>query len=108
LPIMMDWLEINSIGPGRLVRNLQQARTDLGQLRVQGLDYVYTLQGWLKAVNPAMGGTLVNGTDTTEAFPVAQDVMGYSLHYYKKDYSAIGDTTKTSSILTALNTNVAP
>jgi RHS repeat-associated protein len=56
-------------------------------------------QGWLKAVNPAMGGTLVNGTDTTEAFPVAQDVMGYS---------SIGDTTKTSSILAALNTNAAP
>ncbi|MBL7756594.1 MAG: hypothetical protein JNL59_04345 [Chitinophagaceae bacterium] len=33
------------------------ARAELGQLRVQGMDYAYTLQGWLKAVNPAMGGT---------------------------------------------------
>lgn len=31
------------------------ARTDLGQLRVQGLDYAYTLQGWLKGINPVMG-----------------------------------------------------
>jgi RHS repeat-associated protein len=28
------------------------ARTELGKLRVQGIDYVYTLQGWLKGVNP--------------------------------------------------------
>ncbi|MEW6005814.1 MAG: RHS repeat-associated core domain-containing protein [Stygiobacter sp.] len=27
------------------------ARTELGQLKVQGLDYIYTLQGWIKAVN---------------------------------------------------------
>ena len=26
-------------------------RTELGEDRVQGLDYVYTLQGWLKAIN---------------------------------------------------------
>lgn len=44
-------------------------RTVLGQLQVQGLDYAYTLQGWLKGINSAMGGTLTNGTDTTEAFP---------------------------------------
>jgi RHS repeat-associated protein len=27
------------------------ARTELGELKVQGLDYIYTLQGWIKAVN---------------------------------------------------------
>jgi len=27
------------------------ARTELGQLKVQGLDYIYTLQGWIKGVN---------------------------------------------------------
>ncbi len=27
------------------------ARTEYGQLRVQGVDYAYTLQGWLKGVN---------------------------------------------------------
>lgn len=32
------------------------ARTELGQLKVQGLDYLYTLQGWIKGVN---------GTDST-------------------------------------------
>ncbi|GAB2669398.1 hypothetical protein GCM10027036_23610 [Flavihumibacter cheonanensis] len=52
------------------------ARTILGKLNVQGLDHAYTLQGWLKGINPAMGGSLTNGTDTTEAKPVAQDVFG--------------------------------
>ncbi len=27
------------------------ARTEIGQLKVQGLDYIYTLQGWIKGVN---------------------------------------------------------
>lgn len=27
------------------------ARTELGELKVQGLDYIYTLQGWIKGVN---------------------------------------------------------
>ncbi len=44
----------------------QLSRMELGKLRVQGLDYTYTytLQGWLKGVNAAMGGSLSNGTDT--------------------------------------------
>jgi RHS repeat-associated protein len=84
------------------------ARTELGQLRVQGLDYAYTLQGWLKGINPTMGGTLANGTDTTEAFPVAQDVYGFSLNYSNNDYRAIGFTPQATSVLGALGTNAAP
>jgi RHS repeat-associated protein len=84
------------------------ARTDLGQLRVQGLDYAYSLQGWLKAVNPAMGGTLTNGTDTTEAYPAAQDAFAFSLQYFKNDYKAIGYTPQSNSVLGALGSNAAP
>jgi RHS repeat-associated protein len=84
------------------------ARTDLGQLRVQGLDYAYSLQGWLKAVNPAMGGTLTNGTDTTEVYPTAQDAFAFSLQYFKNDYKAIGYTPQSTSVLGALGTNAAP
>jgi hypothetical protein len=83
-------------------------RTVLGQLQVQGLDYAYTLQGWLKGINPAMGGSLTNGTDTTEAFPVTQDVYGFSLHYYNKDYRAIGFTPQATSVISGLGTNAAP
>jgi RHS repeat-associated protein len=84
------------------------ARNILGQLQVQGLDYAYTLQGWLKGINPTMGGTLTNGTDTTEAKPVAQDVYGFSLNYFNKDYRAISYTPQATSVLGALTTNAAP
>ncbi len=83
------------------------ARTDLGQLRVQGLDYAYTLQGWMKGINPVMGGSLSNGNDTTEQFPVSQDVYGFSLHYYSKDYRAIGYAAPSTGVLDALTTNAA-
>ncbi len=42
------------------------ARTVLGELEVQGVDYAYTLQGWLKGVNSTglqAGGTIGNGED---------------------------------------------
>ncbi|MCC6288562.1 MAG: hypothetical protein IT249_11825 [Chitinophagaceae bacterium] len=55
-----------------------------------------------------MGGTLANGTDTTEAFPIAQDAYGFSLHYFKNDYKAIGYTPQGTSVLGALSTNAAP
>jgi photosystem II stability/assembly factor-like uncharacterized protein len=65
------------------------ARTELGDLKVQGVDYAYTLQGWIKAVNANslnpendMGG---DGTNN-----VSKDAFGYSLHYNSNDYKAIG------------------
>ena len=70
------------------------ARTLIGQNQVQGLDYAYTLQGWLKAVN---GSTLdsVNdmGHDGDPAVQsrkyIAKDAYGFSLHYFNSDYFPI-------------------
>jgi len=39
------------------------ARTVLGQLQVQGLDYSYTLQGWIKGVNGLLAGMNVTGNE---------------------------------------------
>jgi YD repeat-containing protein len=64
------------------------ARMELGQLRLQGIDYAYTLQGWLKGINSTniskvgfdigrdglMTGSVVS--------PVAIDIFGTALHYY--------------------------
>jgi RHS repeat-associated protein len=49
-------------------RHGPMARTVLGQLEVQGVDYAYTIQGWLKGVNTTAlqnggGGTIGNGED---------------------------------------------
>jgi hypothetical protein len=69
------------------------ARTILGQLKVQGIDYAYTLQGWLKGVNSS-GATadLDMGRDGTADIirkEVAQDAFGFNLNYFANDYSSI-------------------
>ncbi|MDA3616842.1 RHS repeat domain-containing protein, partial [Polluticaenibacter yanchengensis] len=72
------------------------ARTELGQMRVQGLDYIYTLQGWLKGVNstviseskdPGLDGNTVVSNNANKL--VARDIFGFSLDYYVGDYKPI-------------------
>ncbi len=70
------------------------SRLILGQQQVQGVDYAYTLQGWLKGINStAVGdGTYDMGGDgKTDAGlnPVARDVFGFSLNYFTGDYKTI-------------------
>jgi RHS repeat-associated protein len=60
------------------------AKTIIGQQQVQGLDYAYSLHGWLKGVN--LDGTLDDAI-------IARDAYNFSLHYYKGDYTAINSTT---------------
>ncbi|WP_165806676.1 RHS repeat domain-containing protein [Chitinophaga parva] len=66
------------------------ARTVLGQQQVQGMDYAYTLQGWIKGVNgTSLGGSFEMGGDGATT---AKDAFGYALHYYGAgDYKPIGD-----------------
>jgi RHS repeat-associated protein len=72
------------------------ARTVIGQQLVQGMDYVYTLQGWLKGVNSAGGSPLGGGGDMGEDGKsngqnkyIARDAFGYHLNYFTGDYSNI-------------------
>ncbi len=63
------------------------SRMVLGKQQVQGVDYAYTLQGWLKGVNgtTVSDGTFDIGKDglpTSSNSKVARDVVGYALHYY--------------------------
>ncbi|RTY91780.1 hypothetical protein EKL32_18115, partial [Flavobacterium sp. GSN2] len=73
------------------------ARVELGNKKVQGIDYAYTLQGWLKTVNgenitdPAndlgQDGLAAGTTKTKDAF-------GYSLSYFAGDYHpVVGDAS---------------
>ncbi|KAB1064894.1 RHS repeat protein [Salibacter halophilus] len=84
-------------------------RQELGELKVQGLDYVYNLQGWLKSLNsntldktrdPGKDGE--EGSDYMSSQPdiharFARDVFGFSLGYYDDDYAAI-DASKDNFI----------
>lgn len=83
------------------------ARVEIGDEQVQGLDYAYTIHGWIKAVNSGtigqyqrdMGkdGWDENGTYTQgyEAFnpgihqDFARDAYGFTLNYYEGDYQGI-------------------
>ncbi len=72
------------------------ARMSLGDLRVQGVDYAYTIQGWLKAVN----GDILDkdkdmGGDAMGNSVHARDAVALSLDYFKGDYRPIGGTPVT-------------
>ncbi|MBY0424490.1 MAG: hypothetical protein K2Q22_02545, partial [Cytophagales bacterium] len=83
------------------------ARTELGHDKVQGLDYFYTAQGWLKGVNlPSARAPLATpntlnqyrtsldpGNDAAIGYIhgwIAQDEYSLSLGYHANDYTPIG------------------
>ena len=60
-------------------------RTELAE-NLQGIDYVYNLNGQLKAINhPSLSATNDPGNDGTNGF--AADVFGVQLDYYTGDYT---------------------
>ena len=73
------------------------ARVELGDRQVQGTDYAYTLQGWLKGVNSQtlqeardMGhDNLQNGSNLNRHF--AKDEMAFSLRYFDDDYQGVAE-----------------
>lgn len=84
----------------------QVARTELGEMEVQGNDYVYNLQGWLKAMNSAvLDPNKDMGKDGVETqFPyeandpnqhdyVARDAFAFTLGYFENDYTRISEAT---------------
>jgi RHS repeat-associated protein len=69
------------------------ARVEIGDKKVQGLDYIYTLQGWLKGVNSEqLGPEHDPGKDGTVIGQVGQDAVGFALNYYSGDYTSRNDT----------------
>jgi RHS repeat-associated protein len=74
------------------------SRAELGNDQlVQGLDYAYTLQGWLKGVNGQILSASTDMGNDGEAggvrTNVGKDVYGYALDYYTDDYKAISGNT---------------
>ena len=88
------------------------ARMELGRLQVQGVDYAYTLQGWMKGINgqvldPAqdMAGDGLASSAAYKKF--GRDVLGFSLGYFNNDYKPIGGTSANAFNL-AFTTPPAP
>ncbi|MBU3661420.1 MAG: hypothetical protein FGM14_16250 [Flavobacteriales bacterium] len=66
------------------------ARTEIGNDQLQGFDFIYNLQGWMKGVNdirnkfdPGQDG--FSGVDST----FGSDLVAFSLEYFNNDYLAI-------------------
>ena len=64
------------------------ARVEVGEHNIQGVDYYYTLQGWIKGVNSPEGTFGKDGTEDNSAFN--SDEFAYTLHYFEGDYTARG------------------
>tara|TARA_R110000782_G_scaffold270485_1_gene371932 strand:- start:608 stop:13822 length:13215 start_codon:yes stop_codon:yes gene_type:complete len=79
------------------------ARIELSDNNVQGTDYAYTLQGWLKNVNSDAlytandMGQDATGTGANSLF--AHDAVGFSLHYHNNDYQPIAAANFTNNSL---------
>lgn len=74
------------------------ARTELGNDKVQGIDYAYTLQGWVKAVNSnnlAAANDIGKDADVSQSTNInkniAKDVYGYNLNYYLDKTTSAND-----------------
>ena len=71
------------------------ARIEYGKAQVQGVDYAYTIQGWIKGVNSnTLKKSRDMGRDGDNSFAnpngnFAKDISGYTLNYYQGDYAAI-------------------
>ena len=71
------------------------ARTEIGDNDVQGTDFAYTIQGWLKGVNSTALNTAADmGKDAktgggTLHLHTASDAFGFVLEYFKGDYTQI-------------------
>ena len=83
-------------------------RTETGEESVQGSDYTYTLQGWLKAVNAgAINPGYDPGRDGLHTLSgnnnvlTGRDAYGFVLDYNNSDYTAIQPTdVKISPLVT--------
>jgi RHS repeat-associated protein len=77
------------------------ARMEFGDQRVQGVDYAYTLQGWIKAINGQGLDTAHNiardGIAGSLYNRISRDVYGFTLGYHDSDYHPI------NSAATAIN-----
>jgi RHS repeat-associated protein len=82
------------------------ARTELGKLGVQGIDYAYTIHGWLKGINQSSLNPAKDiGKDGTPLSVVARDILSYGLYYYGNttsiDYAPIGGISPFAFIVNA-------
>ncbi|MBS1912770.1 MAG: thrombospondin type 3 repeat-containing protein [Bacteroidetes bacterium] len=69
----------------------QLKRLELGEDKVQGMDYVYTPQGWLKAINHAsLDSSKDPGADAPTVNSYPADSFALELRYFNSDFKHTG------------------
>jgi hypothetical protein len=77
------------------------ARAILGEQQVQGINYAYNLQGWMKSINP----DVYNGTgytlkaDGSTGSIVGKSAYNVMLNYFNGDYRAISGATPMDTLV---------
>jgi RHS repeat-associated protein len=75
-------------------------RTELGDKKVQGIDYAYTLQGWLKTINGFNRASGDIGRDYGNNNRALNDAFSMGLRYYDNDYTPVGAANGTTVLFT--------
>lgn len=81
------------------------ARMEIGDKQVQARDMIYTINGWLKAINSTQAkkeydaGNDALAGNINENF--GEDANAFSLEYFDNDYTATNATT--STVISAIN-----
>jgi RHS repeat-associated protein len=79
------------------------AKVSFGDQTVQSMQYAYTIQGWLKAINgDVIDSTVDMGKDGLGGGMFPADVMAHALDYYSGDYKPIGGTSPVKTDTTPL------
>jgi len=108
-----DYLNFETDARYSYYRHGPLARVELGERMAQGVDYAYTIHGWLKGVNAGFlnaendmgrdGYVPSSGTNPHEW--VGRDAYGFVLDYYEGDYSPVGSgATNYATFIAAMPT----
>jgi RHS repeat-associated protein len=74
-------------------------RMEIGHDKVQGMDYAYTIQGWLKAMNHVEAAHDMGKDGSENGNPyIPKDVYGMILSYHQNDY--ISKTSRLNAVAT--------
>ncbi len=75
-------------------------RTEIGEDKIQGIDYVYTIQGWLKGINHSSLDENLDpsqdGKSNTPYATTAKDVYGSMLSYFSGDFNRTINSTESA------------
>ncbi len=80
------------------------AKVIVGDKQVQGIDYAYTLHGWIKTVNAENMATNTKDMGRDGNY-ISKDAFGYSLTYFNNDYHARNPGSNQANWI---SNNVAP